>query len=167
MEPWLIVGAGRLGLQLARSLFQRGVPFVGVVCRSQESRANAAKVLPDRLLLAAEGPLPVAARVLLAVRDREIANAAQALMATLERQAVILHCSGALGPDALKALAQAEFATGVFHPMLAFPHPVEPPVDVRGAVVTLAGHPVAVAAGRKLAQALGMRPVEVGNLSWP
>lgn len=167
MEPWLIVGAGRLGLQLARGLSQRDVPLAGVLCRSPESRANAGKVLPEQLLLDADDPLPVVARVLLAVRDREIEETARALAPRLASQAVILHCSGALGPAVLEPLTQGGFATGVFHPLLPFPHPLEPPVDFRGAVVTLAGHPVAVAAARELAQALGMLPVEVSNLTWP
>lgn len=167
MEPWLIVGAGRVGLQLARGLLQGGLPLVGVVYRSPESRSNAGKVLPKRLLLAADEPVPVARRVLLAVRDREIEDTGLALVPKLASPAVMLHCSGALGPAVLEPLAQGRFATGVFHPLLPFPHPLEPPVDFRGAVVTLAGHPPAVAAARELALALGMLPVEVGPLSWP
>lgn len=56
---------------------------------------------------------------------------------------------------------------GVFHPLLPFPHPLEPPVDFRGAVATLAGTPEAVAAGAELAQALEMLAVPVRELAWP
>lgn len=167
MEPWLIVGAGRVGLQLARQLHQRGVPLLGVVCRSLESRSNAAKVLPESLMLASDRPLPAAKRVLLAVRDREISATAQMIGASLQSQAIILHCSGAMGPTVLEPLAAAGFATGVFHPLLPFPHPVEPRVNCRGATVTIAGHPRAVTAGRQLALALAMHPISVDSLSWP
>lgn len=167
MEAWLIVGAGRVGLQLARQLQKRGVPLLGVVCRSQESRHSAAKVLPLNLLFTADSPLPSASRVLLCVRDREIEPTARAIAASLQPQAVVLHCSGALGPAVLDPLAAAGFATGLFHPLLPFPHPLEPPVDCQGAVVTLAGHPHAVAAGRELAAALSMQPVLAAGVSWP
>ncbi len=167
MEPWLIVGAGRLGLQLARVLYQHHVSFFGVVCHSLESRTNAAQVLPQRLLLESHRPLPPATRVILAVRDAQIAEVGMALAPRLPSGAIILHCSGAFGPSVLDSLAGAGFATGVFHPLLPFPHPIEPVVDFRGAVVTLAGHPTAVAAGHELAEATGMVPVHAPTLSWP
>lgn len=167
MEPWLIVGAGRVGLQLARALHQHGGGLVGVVCRSQESRTRAERALPISAVLTADRQLPASRRVLLAVRDREIPEVAAFWRPALAPGTVVLHCSGALGPGVLAPLAEKGVNVGVFHPLLPFPHPLEPPVDFRGAAATLAGTPEAVAAGAELAQALEMLPVPVPELAWP
>lgn len=156
-----------MGLQVARALSLQGFPLLGVLCRSQESRQQAAQILPQHLVFQADSLGPPVGRVLLAVRDREIAEAAALVEGVMKPGAVLLHCSGALGPQVLAPLAERGFRTGVWHPFLAFPHPVDPPVAFRGAVVTLAGDPEAVAAGRELAEALGMVPVPVGDLNWP
>ncbi|MGC8916338.1 MAG: DUF2520 domain-containing protein [Thermoanaerobaculum sp.] len=165
MEAWLIVGAGRVGLQLARHMAELDLPF-WLLCRSQERLHQAAALLPEtRLLTRMQGPVP-ARRVLLAVRDREVVGAARELAPLLPPRGVVLHCSGALGPEALRPLG-LRAALGVFHPLLPFPHPVSPRVELAGAVVTVAGDDGAVAAGRELAQALGMVPMVCPHLDWP
>ncbi|MCX7895217.1 MAG: DUF2520 domain-containing protein [Thermoanaerobaculum sp.] len=166
MEPWLIVGAGRVGTQLARALFLRGLPLAGLVYRSAESQRRAASVVPEQLLLP-PGALPQHERLLLAVRDREVSSIASALAAQVGQVGLALHTSGALGPEALTPLAEKGWEVGVFHPLVPIPHPTHPPVDFSGAVVTLAGTAEALNAGEKLALALDMLPVPCSQLHWP
>lgn len=165
MEAWLIVGAGRVGLQLARNLAERHLPF-WLLSRSQERRRQAAAFLPEARLLERIGDSVPARRLLLAVRDRDVVGVARKLAPLLPPRGVVLHCSGALGPEALRPLG-LRAALGVFHPLLPFPHPVSPRVELAGAVVTLSGDDEAVAAGRELAEAFGMVPMVCPNLDWP
>jgi len=167
MERWLIVGAGRCGLQLASALHRRRFPFAGVVARSVASRELATQVLPAQLVLGWDEPFPQGVCVLLAVRDREIPDTAAALRQAWAAFPVVLHASGALGPEVLASLRELGAAVGVFHPLLPFPHPVTPRVRLSGACATLSGDSRAVAAGDALARALGMRPVACPTLDWP
>jgi len=167
MEPWLIVGAGRCGLQLAWTLHRKRCPFAGVVARSAASRTRALRVLPAESVRSWDEPFPQGVCVLLAVRDREIPETAAALRQAWAAFPVVLHASGALGPEVLAPLRELGAAVGVFHPLLPFPHPVTPRVRLSGACATLSGDPRAVAAGDALARALGMHPVACPTLDWP
>jgi predicted short-subunit dehydrogenase-like oxidoreductase (DUF2520 family) len=66
---------------------------------------------------------------------------------------VVLHASGALGSEALMALAARGIETGSAHPMMTFVAG-EPP-DLEGAWFAVEGTPAAVRAARAMAKALG------------
>lgn len=124
-----LMGMGRLGRSMAALL-----PRVGV-----------------RALPWSRGqPVPEADVHWLTVRDAAIPEVA----ALLPPDAVALHASGALGPEALGERAER----GVLHPLMTFPGPEVALPDLRGVGARVEGTPRATAAARALALALGMRP---------
>ncbi|MGQ9752925.1 MAG: DUF2520 domain-containing protein [Thermoanaerobaculaceae bacterium] len=166
MTKWLIVGAGRCGLQLALALARKTPVFAGVVCRSNSSFVRASAVLPKEQILSWSQEFPQNTNLLIAVQDRKLEAVVQALGQRKSAHPVILHTSGSRGPQPLAPLKETGAALGVFHPLVPFPHPSRPRVRLQGATVTLAGDPEAVAAARILAQGLGMRPVICSSLDW-
>lgn len=153
-------------MQLARQLHQHGLPLAGVVCRSPESRRTALSVLPEEKVFPLDNLPWNFGHLLLAVQDREIVEAARTLSSAFPKLRVVLHTSGALGPLVLQPFIEAGAAVGVFHPLLAFPHPTTPPVSFKDAYATISGSEAAVEAATLLAHALGMQPVVCPHLDW-
>lgn len=127
-----IVGRGRLGTSLDALLRAAGVD-VDLRGRGQG--------IPDATVL------------LLAVPDAAIREVA----AVIPPGHILLHASGASPVDVLRPYAPA----GSFHPLMTFPGLERPLPDLGGVTAAVAGDPEAIAAGRLIAAALGMRAVEV------
>ena len=126
-----VVGHGRLGTALAAALRAAGAPVLGPLGRG--ASAEGADV------------------VLLAVPDAEIANAA----ACVAPGRLVGHCSGA---TTLAPLAQHPEAFSL-HPLMTVP---EAGATFTGATAAIAGSTAAaLATARALAEALGLRPVEI------
>ncbi len=166
METWLIIGAGRCGLQLAAAL-ARHRALAGVVCRSEASKRQALAALPSSLVFSWDRALPAGSQLLLAVRDRELPSLLPTLAERGVSPPVALHTSGSQSPEVLAPLRELGTAVGLFHPLLPFPHPQRPRLQLRGAYVTLAGDPQAVHSAQALAKRLGLRPMVVAQLDWP
>lgn len=122
-----ILGAGRLGRSLGILLPRAGVD--AVVWRRAE-------------------PFPQADILWICVSDAAIGP----LAATLPRGPVVLHASGAVGPEVLAAHARH----GVLHPLMTFPGPENGLPDLHGAGAGVAGPASEIAAD--LARRLGMVP---------
>lgn len=109
---------------------------------------------PPPPLLGRGVPLPLADVTWLTVPDREIEAAA----ASVPLGGIVLHASGATDLTPLMAHPRA----GSLHPLMTFPGPevglpaVDPPTPA-----AVAGHPDAVVAAKRLAEALGWRPFPV------
>jgi predicted short-subunit dehydrogenase-like oxidoreductase (DUF2520 family) len=131
--PLLIVGPGRLGRSAVALLGREG---------------------PPPPLLGRGDRLPSADLTWLTVPDREIGAAA----ARVPPGGIVLHASGATDLAPLAAHPRA----GSLHPLMTFPGPevglpaADPPTPA-----AVAGHPDAIAAATRLAQALGWRPFPV------
>lgn len=150
-----------MGRGLGLALSQQGVE-VRLYSRSQG-------LLLAPLALAGSGPGALAEAVadaeliLLAVPDDAIAGQA----VTLDRTGrvagghVVLHLSGLLNRSALGVLTGTGAALGSFHPLQTIAEPAAAPALLRGAVAGIEGDERALAAGRRLAERLGMRPIEV------
>lgn len=152
-----ILGAGRAGRALARACHAAGVPIVGLHGRS------ATPDDPDRVTV---GPIPGAIAeaeiVLVTVRDMQMEEALAALSeSAMNRDAVVLHASGATEPDGLEGLREAGHACGTFHPLAPLADASAGPETMRGAYVGVDGDDKAVACARTLAHALGSRPVRI------
>lgn len=123
-DDTLIVGPGRVGSTLARALASAGWPVVAVAGRGVEARRRLAQTLGPGVRWGGvdelDGPYPL---VLLTVSDDAIGAVADRLAAlgVLDRRAVVMHVSGALGSDVLAAAAAAGAATGSMHPLQTFP----------------------------------------------
>jgi len=154
---WVIVGAGRCGLQLARSLAAAGLPPAAVAVRNPGRSASVRHVLPGVPTTSARG-LPPADGLLIAVQDDLLRECAAEIASSVPRGVrVALHTSGLLPGAVLGALGERGVAVGSFHPMQTFPSPFGPLVQLRGVLATVEGDAAAVRAGLALARRLGMR----------
>jgi predicted short-subunit dehydrogenase-like oxidoreductase (DUF2520 family) len=145
LQPVAIIGAGRMGRGVALALEQAGIPaaVLGRVRRAHDT-------LDARLLL-----LAVPDDVIGAVAG-ELAHA----RAVTGRQ-VVLHLSGLLDRRALASLEPTGAGLGSFHPLQSVAQASEAPGRLAGAFAAIEGDERALAAGERLAAALGMRPVRL------
>ena len=168
IETWLLVGAGRCGLQLARAMRAAGLEVAGVVPHSSRSRQRARRALPGVPLVATRGALPRCGGVVVAVPDPAIADCAIALAPRLAPGTrVALHTSGLMPASALAALAAAGCRVGSLHPLASFPTATGAAVPLAGVFAAVEGEVAAAGAARELARRLGMRPVTVAAAAKP
>jgi predicted short-subunit dehydrogenase-like oxidoreductase (DUF2520 family) len=163
LESWLVVGTGRCGLHLARSMATAGVPLQGIVAHSPAGRLRAQDLLPNVAVSMLGEPRPASEGVLVAVRDDAVGEVARMLVGDVVPR-VAVHTSGALPGAALAAIG-GDVHLGSLHPLTSFPHPSAPPVRLKGVAAAIEGDRVAVAAAEALAQRLGMRAwrIDVAN----
>ncbi|HEX6615694.1 MAG TPA: Rossmann-like and DUF2520 domain-containing protein [Gemmatimonadales bacterium] len=145
LQPVAIIGAGRMGRGMALALERAGIPapVLGRVRRAHDT-------LDAGLLL-------------LAVPDDVIGAVAAELAqagAVTGRQ-VVLHLSGLLDRRALAPLEPTAAGLGSFHPLQSVARASEAPGRLAGAFAAIEGDERALAAGERLAAALGMRPVRL------
>jgi predicted short-subunit dehydrogenase-like oxidoreductase (DUF2520 family) len=102
-----------------------------------------------------------AALVLIAVPDDAIGAVAADLARdeAVGQRHVVLHLSGLLDRDALRALSVTRAALGSFHPLQSIADPSTASARLRGAFAGLEGDDRALDAGERLAGTLGMHPV--------
>lgn len=144
-----VFGAGKVGAGLSRALRRASV---SVVLRP------ARRGWPKRRI--------DAEIVVIAVRDGAIAGAAEELVRRGligHRRVAVLHCAGALGPEALAGVRSARVAVAQMHPMIAFASSAWSPELTRGQL-HVDGDPAAVRAARLLGRRLGMTPRTIPRL---
>ena len=143
--PLAIIGAGRMGRGLSLALRDAGLPvtLLDRTRRPEDTRR--------------------ASLVLIAVPDDAIGGVAADLAReqVIDADHVVLHLSGLLDRLALHPLAITGAALGSFHPLQTVADPSTAAARLRGAFVGLEGDSRALAAGERLAGALGMRPVRL------
>jgi predicted short-subunit dehydrogenase-like oxidoreductase (DUF2520 family) len=107
--------------------------------------------------------------VLLAVPDGAVPSVAAELAAdeVVAPRHVVLHLSGLLDRGALVPLASTGAALGSFHPLQTVSEPAAAPQRLRGAYAGIEGDERALAAGRGLAEALGMVAVPIPAAAKP
>jgi predicted short-subunit dehydrogenase-like oxidoreductase (DUF2520 family) len=135
-----IVGVGKVGRGLLRALRVARVRASIVSARDFVER-------PRRL----RGDI-----VVIAARDGAIAAVVSA-MQQLDRNAVVVHCAGALDAEVLAPLRPICAGVAQMHPMISFADPSRPP-DLRGGHAHVAGDREAERRARKLCRAIGMVP---------
>jgi len=160
-RTFALAGPGRAGSSLALALVGAGWRATGVTGRTPDAASTRAAVarLGCRPVPAAELGRR-AALVVIATPDAAIPGVAAAIAPGLEPGALVVHCSGARGLDALAPIAAArpDVEVGALHPLQTFAAP--DPSRLRGAWAAVAGPP-AVA---DLAIALGLVPFVVPDV---
>ena len=156
------MGAGRVGTTLAVLLQRAGHRIVGISGRDA-TRERAARFLPDVPFATAEEVVADAELVLLTVPDVAIERVSRQLSTAglFHEGQIVAHTSGARPRDELHAGPAIGL---VLHPLQTFP-------DVEFAVRHLPGSALAVtarddegyAAGRRIAEDLGMRPFRLSD----
>lgn len=144
-----IIGGGRMGRGLALALAEAGERI------AHWSRRESTGAVAD----AVSG----ATVVIVAVPDDAIALVADQLLNAdaITADQVVLHLSGLLGREALRALAPTGAGLGSFHPMQAIADPARARESWRGAAVGLEGDSRAIGQGERLAALLGLVPVHL------
>lgn len=151
-----VVGAGRVGLSLARALARSG-GAVAVLSRR-------ARPLPPPLAPATVAWAPALAAadlVLVAASDDRIAEVALRLRdsGAITATHVVLHTSGLLDHSALAALAPTGASLGSLHPLQTLRAIEGSPEALVGAPAIVEGEPRALEAARDLAARLQMAPI--------
>lgn len=151
----VVVGAGRVGLSLARALRRLGEPvrLLGRTARPASADTPAVEA-------AWAGALGSATLVVVAVADDALTPVVQAVAASraLRPGTVVLHTSGRHDRSVLEPLAMLGAVTGSWHPLQSIPEAADAGVFA-GVPAVLEGERGAVAAGRALAGQLGMSPM--------
>lgn len=159
-----IVGPGRMGLALGAALKKaEAAERLVYYGRSMEPPPHPLFDGPD----AAEyrvGPHPLppgTTIVILAVPDSALAEVAHDLAGAgpAPPGCVALHLAGAISTDVLTPLHAQQYAVGSMHPLQAIADPWHSGDRLLGAGYALAGEPVAIAAGRRLVNALHGTPL--------
>jgi predicted short-subunit dehydrogenase-like oxidoreductase (DUF2520 family) len=164
-----IVGAGRLGRALGRSLRRLGWRIGPVVTRSAAHSRAAVRAIGGGTAFAALTSAVMDADVILLVTPDDVLAEVAGKLAKLAgnkcRGKVVLHASGALDNKVLQALALCGAATGSIHPMQTFTNNSRP--NLKGVIFAIEGDARARRVAGAIARALGGIPVPVASRSKP
>jgi len=160
-----IVGPGRLGQALARSLRAAGYTISEVISRDlPESRRRAARLARA---LGARARTPATASfnaqvVWLCVSDDAIRACARELAPKAGwKGKVALHSSGALSSDLLAALRRRGAAVASIHPMMTFGRDPSSTPSLGGVPFAIEGDARAARVARRIARDLGGEPFRI------
>ena len=150
-----IVGAGRVGLSLARALLHSG-HSVSVLTRREQR-------LPEPLEIASTrwGPIiSTVSVVIIAVPDDQIPEVVDRIreLGVLGHRHVVIHLSGHLGRAVLEPLEQSGAGLGSMHPLQTFVDR-DGGTPLRGVAAVLEGDLRAISVARDLAVSMGMLPM--------
>jgi predicted short-subunit dehydrogenase-like oxidoreductase (DUF2520 family) len=165
--PIGIAGTGRMAKALGALL----APISAVAGRCEKSAGNTSgfigryQACPPKTVSLSE--LPRHSRhVLIAVSDDAIPEVAAGLAAAGLTGAIVLHTSGAAGPEALEALRMRDNSVGVLHPLQTVPSAERGVETLRGATYAFAGDASAAAWARDLITQLAGKPLPVDPQRW-
>lgn len=153
-----IIGAGKVGSALCKSLRDAEVEICGLTAGTREI-AEAAAIKLNVPCFASNEELAAACDTLyLTVPDRLVGEVAQSLASSFSEKSVALtgktffHCSGSLGLEELQPLAALGAKVGSFHPLQSF---ASAEVSFRGIYIAVDGTKEAQETGKEIAAILG------------
>ena len=151
-----IAGTGRVAQAFGRLLADHGRPPVAIGGRTRAHTDRAAKhIAPSVKPLTIGEIAAVADSILIAVADDAIAAVAQELADAGVHTGVVLHTSGAHGPELLRVLAARGAATGVLHPLQTIASPETGANVLHGASYGISGDRAAQAWAAELVAIAG------------
>ena len=152
-----IVGAGRVGRALGRSLAEAGWKISAVVTRSMPCARRAVRFIGQGHASAGISRQALTPKyILIATPDSAISDVAEdmaRLFAEDWKGKVILHTSGALDSRVLEPLRAFGASVGSMHPLQTFSGVGVPPLE--GRVFAIEGDPAAIRLARQMVRALG------------
>ncbi len=161
----ILVGPGRAGLALSLRLVEAGNTITGVLARDDAAADAAANRLDSRRLTWGS-VLPAADLMLIAVRDDSIADVATRLASVVSRVDGVVHLSGSVSIEALRALDGPML--GSFHPLQTLPTPEAGAARLEGAWVGVTANQDYLADRLfALARSIGMHPFELDDEAKP
>jgi predicted short-subunit dehydrogenase-like oxidoreductase (DUF2520 family) len=144
-----VFGAGKVGTGLSRALRAAGLR---VTLRAHRRGLPARRIEADIIILA--------------LRDRDLPAAAEALQnrgLIGHRKVAVLHCAGALGPEAIAGARGKNVGVAQMHPMISFASTAFAPSLARGQL-HVDGDPAAVRRAAALGHSLGMTPRTIAGI---
>lgn len=141
-----------------------GHDVIGIVGKGRMARALGALLAP--VVFRATSPVFDFQHILIAVADDAIPAVAAELAAGGLTGAIVLHTSGAAGPDALSVLRDAGNSVGVLHPLQTVPSVERGIETLPGATYAFAGDAAATEWARCLIARLGGKPLEIDPRHW-
>lgn len=160
----VIIGPGVVGQAVGRLLKRKSYPIRAVAGRSLASAARAVEFIgagtPTRSVRAAAKG---ARLILIATQDRAVSQVCETLAESgaIQREAVVLHFSGALGSDALEAAHRRNAYVGALHPLQSFASPEAAVRRLKGSWFTFEGDDAALPAAAQVVEALGGRMTRI------
>jgi len=161
-----IVGTGRLAQALGALLRGSGLPVCAVAGRNRKAAEDASAFIGCAAALSIKELPRRAQHILVAVSDDAIPAVARELASGRLKGSVVLHTSGAAGPEALAALRDNGNAVGVLHPLQAVPDAKRGMETLPGAAYAFAGDERACAWARVLIKHLDGKPLAVDPGRW-
>lgn len=163
-ERVFIIGPGHVGRGLVRAFRASEVEVVGLHGKRPSGVATSSGALPEEISRANV--------VIVCVRDPQLDEAVEELIAAtrsglVERGTVILHTSAIAEPEALRALSDAGFPGGTFHPLVPFSDPELSAQLLRGGWIGIDGENAAKSTARRLAGHLGARTLDIPSGNKP
>jgi len=153
-----LIGAGRLGCSLGRSLRGHGWKIHAVVTRSPITAKRAVRSIGGgRPSAEINRDVFVAPIILIAVPDSAVRQVVAQLSSYSEElpKRIVLHTSGALGSDVLAPLRSFGVLAGSIHPLQSFSGVAMPALE--GRIFAVEGDPGAIRVARSITRSLGGR----------
>jgi len=157
-ERLFIIGPGHVGRGLFRAFRASAVEVVGLHGKRPSGVATSSGALPVEMAGANV--------VIVCVRDPQLDEAMEEVMAAaksglVQRGTVVLHTSAIAEPDGLRALSDAGFPGGTFHPLVPFSDPEVSAELLRKGWIGIDGENAAKSTSRRLAGHLGARTLDI------
>jgi predicted short-subunit dehydrogenase-like oxidoreductase (DUF2520 family) len=161
-----IIGPGTVGTALGILAARAGLTVVAVGGRDEDkTQRAAARIGLEVRPLSIHDAAASAELVLLTVSDDAIEAVCNELAeaGAFQPNAIVAHCSGALGSDALAAAKAAGCRVGSMHPLQTFPTPEAVLERLAGAFCFCEGDREAVNVLTTVASAVGANPAELSS----
>lgn len=143
-RPVVIIGRGKMGLALSKSLRHARVSHRVVSARSQKECSLRAKGRRETVFV-------------LAVTDRFIEDTVKWLLPRVETRDLVFHLAGMLGPEVLGALRATGCAVAALHPLVAVSAKVPPGELSERPAFVVEGDRRATGVARGLVKSIGGR----------
>ena len=157
-----IIGAGKVGGALCKSLREAGVNVVGLTAGTEADTLAAAEKFQVKGFASNEELAASCDILFLTVPDRLVGKVAGELAKASSKQGetqtmqgkTFFHCSGSLGLEELQPLADAGAEIGSLHPLQSF---ASADVSFQGIYMAVDGMPNAQETGQAIAELLGAK----------
>jgi predicted short-subunit dehydrogenase-like oxidoreductase (DUF2520 family) len=161
-----IAGTGRMAKALGALLARSGIPVSAVGGRCLRSAEDAARFIGAPHAVPVSQLPEYARHIVIAVADDAIPLVAAELAAAGLTGGIVLHTSGAAGPEALGVLRAAGNSVGVLHPLQTVPDAERGVETLTGATFACAGDPDANAWAASLIGHLGGKALAIDPQRW-
>lgn len=152
-----IIGPGKVGCAIGLLLRRKRFPISAVAGRSAaRTREDARFIGCEKVARSAASAARGADVIFITTPDRAIQAVCEEIASagSLKEGAIVFHCSGALGPDALESARAAGACVAALHPVQSFASPEEAIQRMKGSWFTFEGDKGAETVAARIVRAL-------------